>query len=186
MGKEKDQRAIGAFLEGIRSLADGLPSETEKEEARSRLSQLVEFLNDLRGRVASLPSREDASQARIAIEELEGLLSKAKANPVLAAALGLRKGERKRPQIELPSHEENTRAKEALSVLEALPADQIQTSLRDEEKYSTHSLRAIALQLGIRTTRKTSREALIRQIATRIANYRGYQELSGQPKANQS
>jgi hypothetical protein len=186
MGKEKDQRALKAFLEGIRALADALPSEAEKEEARSRLSQLVEFLSDMRSRLASVPSREDAAQARIAIEELEGLLSKANANPVLAAALGLRKAERKRPRTEAPSYEENSRAKEALSVLEALPADEIQTSLRDEEKYSTSRLRAIALQLGIRATSKTSREALIHQIATRIANYRGYQDLSGQPKANQS
>jgi hypothetical protein len=186
MSKEKNQRSMSVFLERIRSLTESLPTEAEKEEARSRLSQLIDFLDDVRGRLAALPSKEDASKARTAIQELEGLISKASTNPALAAALGLRKETRKRPQVVLPSQEENSRAREALGFLEALPADEIQSSLRDEEKYPNHSLRAMALQLGIRATTKTSREALIYQVATRIANYRGYQDLSGQPKPTEN
>src|SRR3989442_537649 len=49
-------------------------------------------------------------------------------------------------------------------------------------RYSVAGLRAIALLLGIKATSKARREALVHEIATRIANYRGYKTLVASPR----
>ncbi len=68
------------------------------------------------------------------------------------------------------------KARVTLQELEALPVDEIRRRLEGGSTPLTE-LRAVASLLGIRPVKKLSRDALSHQIAMKIANYRGYQQL---------
>jgi hypothetical protein len=63
--------------------------------------------------------------------------------------------------------------------LQSLPFDKIREELLGPT-HSSASLRAIAAALGIKTDTRVGRDAMAHQIAMSIANYRGYEQLSGQ------
>lgn len=114
-----------------------------------------------------------------AIQRVEDMLIKSNTNPVLSAVIGLRRPPASRRIQSEVTHEETIKAKSALINLEKLPIDEIRLKLTDERLYSVRELRAIASAVGIRSTKGIDRAGLVHRIATKIANYRGYQSLSG-------
>jgi hypothetical protein len=47
------------------------------------------------------------------------------------------------------------------------------------DKYTLDEVRGIAAKVGVRSSGQLSRESLAYQIATKIANFRGYKQLGG-------
>lgn len=181
MGKPSRTREFRTktFVAGLRNALRALPTESEKNEMQASCTALIEFLSELQKKLNALPSFEDMEGVRRTIEKVEDFLSKAETDPVLGAVVGLRRarvGRRSRPEV---TEDESTRAKAALANLESLPIDEIEPKLANEDVYSVRELRAIASEMGIRSTKGLNRVGLAHQIATKIANYRGYQSLSG-------
>jgi hypothetical protein len=108
-----------------------------------------------------------------ALDDLSALFEKAKANPILAAAIGMRTPPL-RPSTRLPSAEEAENARRAIAQFDELPIDQLRLALASK---NLSELKALATELGMRSTQRTSQEALAHQIATRITNTRGYRSL---------
>jgi hypothetical protein len=171
---------IGRFLAGLREAVNALPSEAQKEETRAGCARLIEFLNDLQKGFQQVPSKEEMEGVRAAIQTVEEFLSKAKTDLLLASFVGLRQPQAAKRRREPLTEQESLEAKDALSHLESLPIDSIQSELQDEQKYTPRRLHAIAFLLGIRSTKGLNRDALSHQISTGIANKRGYRALRGE------
>lgn len=181
MGKRKVSGIfkMKSFLSRLREIVEALPTESEKQEAQKNLATLSQFLMDLKRNFESFPTIEDINNVKVIIQKLEELLTKAKDNPAIAHILGLTPMSIKRRKKITLSEEELTKARTTLTELEALPVDEIRLRLQDES-FTVSNLRAIANVIGIKSIEKLNREALMHQITTRIANYRGYQQLKGQ------
>ena len=174
----KQSFKIRTFLTGLRQTLGALPTESEKEEIQASCTALIEFLSGLQKEVNSIPSAETMDGVRQTVRRLEDLLMKAETNPVLAAAIGLRRPLSARRSTPTMTEDEKIKAKTALTNLELLPIDEIRLKLADEGSYSVRELRAIASAIGIRSTKSLDRIGLVHRITTKIANYRGYQSLS--------
>jgi hypothetical protein len=174
----KDFRA-SAVVKNLREIVRSLPGDAEKTEVSDSLRELIGFLRSLETSIASLPSEDEVAQAKLAIERLGGLLDRAKSNPVLAQTLGLRKAPSRSRTTSKLSDADLQAGKGLYETLQTLPVDEVRHKLHETE-ISLSVLRAIAWHCGIRSSRELSREALEHQIAMKIANYRGYQQLSGQ------
>ena len=170
---------IKSFLTGLQKTISALPTEAEKEELQTTCTVLIEFLSDLKKNMKDIPSIEDMNTVRETIQSLESLLSKAETSPALSAAFGLRKHATAKKRSPNLTDEEKTRAKAALADFESLQIEEIRLKLSNEGSYSVRELRGIASAIGIRSTRSLSRVDLVHRIATKIANYRGYQSLGG-------
>lgn len=181
MGKkgQSDFFRFKTFLRGLQDAADALPTESEKQEIQSKCARLIEFLTGLQTTIRALPSSDDLTEVRRSIQAIEGLFLKAQNDPVLAVAVGLKQPRTSKQAARPLSEEESEKAKGTLAHLESLPIDAIQSKLQDETSYSSRELHAVASLLGIKATKSVNREALIHQITTKIANYRGYQGLRG-------
>jgi hypothetical protein len=70
----------------------------------------------------------------------------------------------------------------AIDALSMMPVDDARTELAGD-RYSIAAIRRIAAVLGIRGASRLTREALVHQIAMKLANYRGYQRLGGEAEA---
>lgn len=175
----KQSFKIKTFITGLRQTLGSLPTESEKEEIQKSCIELIEFLNDLQQKLNSIPSAEKVDGVRQTVQRLEDLLMQAEANPILAAAFGLRRPVSARPKIAVISEEEKARANTVLAELESLPIDVIRHKLDNETSYSVRNLRAIASAIGIKSNKNLDRVGLVHLITTKIANYRGYQTLSG-------
>jgi hypothetical protein len=161
------------FAQTLGALIDTLPSEASRQRVVSQLELLIQFLTDLKGRLAAIPTQEDAIRVREALDDLAALFTQAKSNPVLGTAIGVSMA----PQRAKPptiTAEEVERAKLVIARFEPLPIDQLRASLAE---MSARDLKAVANVLGIRSTQRTSHDALSHQIATKITNTRGYRSL---------
>jgi hypothetical protein len=126
------------------------------------------------------PTSESTADISTATAKLAEILDRVQKKPEIASALGLRqRSTRVRPQ---PSEAEITSARSQLPYLQSLPVDEIREELLGP-KHSPGSLRAIAAALGIKTDSRVGRDAMAHQIAMSIANYRGYEQLSGQTES---
>jgi hypothetical protein len=161
------------FTRHLRDLLDTLPSESDKQKVSSQLDVLIRFLIDLRTQIESIPTQRDAAAAGIAVDQLASLFAEAKSNPIIAAAIGIKstKPPSKRSTI---TSEEVERVKSTITRFEAMTIDEIRTAL---DKMSRRDLELIAAQMGLRTTQRTTQEALAHQLATKITNARGYRIL---------
>lgn len=175
----KQSFKVKSFITGLRQTLGALPTELEKEEIQTSCTELIEFLSDLQKKLNSLPSAETMDGVRETVQRLEDLLTKAETNPTLAAAIGLRRPLSARRSSTAVTEEEEAKAKKVLANFESLPIDGIRLQLSNERSYSVRELRAIASAIGIRSTKNLDRVGLIHRITTKIANYRGYQSLSG-------
>lgn len=169
-----------AFLTSLRKIVSALPTESEKQEIQASFAVLIEFLAVLRENFGTLPSAEDMSEVSQAIQKLEELFVKAETDPVLAGIVGLRRPSKPRRSKSTITEEETAKAKVALADLESLPIDEIRSRLQSRNLHSVSELRAIASVMGIKSIERLNRETLAHQISMKIANYRGYQRLSGQ------
>jgi len=183
--KQSNYFKTKAFLKGLRDALGALPKESERKEIKAILDTLIEFLTSLRENFDTLPSVKDTNKASQAIQKLEELFVQAETDPILASLVGLRRfspPKRKKPIV---TEEEITKAKGVLVELKKLPVDEIRAKLQEQNFYSLSQLRAIASAMNIKPIEKLSRNSLVHQISTKIANYRGYRSLRGEATEEQ-
>jgi hypothetical protein len=161
------------FAKGLRELVDTLPTEQERNRIASELEVLIQFLTTLKSHLQSVPTQQDTLATRAAIDQLESLFVRAKTNPILASAFGI-KSKLPRPKSPAITPEEIERANSAISKFDSLPIDQLRSSL---ETMSMRDLQAVAGAVGVRTSSRTTKEALVQHVATKITNTRGYRSL---------
>jgi hypothetical protein len=167
------------FATSLRDLTDGLPTEEEKTALSRQFEEVVAFLSQTRNALESLPTKEETDGVRKTILAFEELATKVNDNPILAAALGQPQPRASRRKTALLSELETAKAQALVKELESLSIDEMSIRLQDAGIVSTRELNAAAAVLGIKTTRKTTRDSLVHQVVTRISNFRGYQELQG-------
>lgn len=167
------------FLDRLQATVEALPTETEKAQAKEKIRALADFVEMLQVALDSIPSAESVSHVSKAIAGLQELFAKAEANPVLAGLVPTPRKPRPRKSKRQLTEQELAASKADIERLNALPVEDIRNRLLDEDGYSLARLRAIASFLGIGAAEKLSRESLAHQITMKIANYRGYQTLSG-------
>jgi hypothetical protein len=177
--KRQGQFQPKMFLESLRHTLSTLPSISEKHEIQETLTQLMDYLANLQRTFHQLPTIEDTTEVTNAIKRLQELFAHAEANPTLAHVLGLKRSltaERKQP---VTSEEETATARTMLKDLESLSIDEVRTKLEDET-FPLSPLRTMAWLTEIRDVESLNREALVHQLVTKIANFRGDQRL-GEP-----
>lgn len=178
--KRPDYFQTKTFLGNLKKIVTTLPTESEKLEIQKNLNELTEFLHSMQKVFEILPSIDDMSKVEKSIRSLEELLNDVKTNPTLANIFGLHRPSSSKRKKFIITDEEIAKAKEILTQLESISANDIRSRLQDDNLYSVSNLRAIASVMGIKSTEKLNRETLAHQITMKIANYRGYQQLSGQ------
>jgi hypothetical protein len=169
------------FMQGLRALVESLPPESEKQRIAADLDRVIEFLAEIRRTVGSLPSQESTAALRSAVDSLDALFSRARASAPLATALGLRPADHK-PKSPPLTEADSARARTLLERLDKLPLEELRADLENTSTTPPRDLHAIAALMGIRSTQRTSREALVHQIASKIANARGYESLRRGPE----
>ncbi|HVN96776.1 MAG TPA: hypothetical protein VMT62_10125 [Syntrophorhabdaceae bacterium] len=174
--KEPSNRGIKVFLSDIDKLLRSLPTEKEKSEITEHLSVVLTFLNDLKEVVERLPAQEDVLATKESIERLRDRLENTQERPMLSRVLGFRARPSRKPLDVGSREEELDAARSILNKLQELPVDEIRSGLQTN-RYSTKQLRAVALIQGISSVGRLSRDSLVHQIITKIANFRGYQRL---------
>jgi DNA mismatch repair ATPase MutS len=177
--KRQTQFQPKMFLESLRHTLSTLPSASEKQEIQETLTQLMDYLANLQRTFHQLPTIEDTTEITNAIKRLQELFASAEANPTLAHALGLKRSPTAESKKPVRREEETAKAKTMLKDLESLSIDEVRTKLEDEA-LSLSELRTMALLTGISNAESLNREALVPQIVTEIANFRGYQRLGGE------
>ncbi|HZT32770.1 MAG TPA: hypothetical protein VE999_01665 [Gemmataceae bacterium] len=164
------------FVQSLRGLVESLPSESEKQQLSANLDMVIGFLSEIKKTVGSLPSQESAVSVQAAIDGLNSLFARARSSAPLAGALGLQPCDRK-PKAVPVTEVDSERARALLEKLEKLPINDLRANLENSSATSPRDLHAIAALLGIRSTQRSSRESLVHQIASKIANARGYEAL---------
>jgi len=164
------------FLQSLSGLVESLPPESDKQRVAANLDLVIDFLSEIRKTVSSLPSQESATSVQSAIDGLNSLFARARASAPLAAALGLQPSARK-PKVAPLTEADSERARILLEKLEKLPIDDLRANLENTSTTSPRDLHAIAALMGIRSTQRSSRESLVHQIASKVANARGYETL---------
>jgi hypothetical protein len=154
-----------------------LPTAEEKTEIQARLLDLQAFIEDLNKSLASISAIEDTARVSESIDKLSELLAKAQSNATMGPLLGVHRiGQRKLRGSEPLTKVQIDAAKREVQELNKLPIDEIRSRLSGEN-YPLANMRAIARALGMRPSERLSREQLFHQIATKIANSRGYERL---------
>lgn len=181
MSKSKKAEFMNAktFLDHLEATVQSLPTEEEKRAVQAKIAALADFLESIKSAVESMPTIESVGQVNEALGWLQGLFSKAMANPVLAGIVPAPRPPRPRESRQGVTEENLPGAKADVDALKALPVEEIRSKLLDEDGYSLSRIRVIASVLGIGAPEKLSRESLAHQVTTKIANYRGYERLSG-------
>lgn len=172
------------FVQNLRALVESLPSESEKQRIFADLDQVIEFLTEIKRSFGSVPSQESAAAVRSAVDGLDALFLRARASAPLAAALGLRPADHK-PRAQPLSEVDSERARILLERLQKLPVEEMRANLENCSATAARDLHAIAALMGIRTTQRGSRESLAQQVATKIANARGYETLRRGPEGSE-
>ena len=179
MAKKTDPtKRTKSLLEQLKNLVASLPTEGEKQEIRNHLDAVASFFSGMRQILDAFPTATHISDVQAAATRLTEILDRIEASPQVASMLGIRR-QVARARMLQPSEAEITNAKSELTRLRSLPVDQIRQDLLGPS-HSPSTLRAVAAALGIKTDNRISRDAMAHQIAMSIANYRGYEQLSGQ------
>lgn len=165
------------MLSILNDLVAGLPTADEKKRASESLTILIEFLNEIKDHLKLVPTLEDMRSMTAALAHLDSFLARAESDPVLARAIGIEKP-KTRPAHSLREPLDPTRVQGIVNDLSSLTIDQVRERLGEEDAYSLADLRALARQLGSTFQQRTSRQALVGQIVTKLGNTRGYQALS--------
>ena len=165
------------FASGLRSLTEGLPTESEKVKLRQHFEEVISFLSETQKALEALPTAEDALKARKAMEAFEELAEKAKSSVPLSSALRMQIPKPTKAKQTNLSEDEQKSAQAILDELRTLSIDDMSRRLSDEKAFSSRQLETLGSLLGIKPNRRNSRDTLISQITTKISNFRGYQEL---------
>lgn len=179
MGGSKKSEIVKkkTLIKGLNNLLNGLPSNSEKQEINKNFEELIAFFNTLRKNFNNVPSLEDMQEVKKNIDNIETILAQSETNPIIANALGIRlkSSLKSKPKI---TEEDINKAKNILKEIESLPVDKINSRLHDKN-ISLKEIRAISLELGIKSSDRLGKDKLIHQITNKIANYRGYKQLGG-------
>jgi hypothetical protein len=171
----RDQSKIAEFLKNLQALIASLPSEEEKQQLQHMFESLQAFVTEVRNWVASLPTKEENNATVQALNQLPELLSRAEANPAMAAMLGLRKAAPARRRASTVRSDPE-RIKTLLTEMEGLSTEDVRKRLIDKT-FPLGELRGLASELGVASAGKLSRENLAQQVAPKVVNYRSYWRL---------
>ena len=184
MGKRRAMAGSSNLFVQLARTLDCLPSAEERDRLLAGFAVIRALVERLEQSFQVLPSQTDAAQARRAVEDIRAFMEKLDSDPVLRAALGV--GERiptgSRPRAPRSSEEVGADVATAIDALSMMPVDDARTELAGD-RYSIAAIRRIAAVLGIRGASRLTREALVHQIAMKLANYRGYKRLGGEAEA---
>jgi hypothetical protein len=173
-----------SITQQLRNLTAALPTEAEKQEIRRHLEEVATFFSEMRQLLDGFPIAEDVQDLQAAATKITEILERIEANPQAASMFGIRRPS-PRTRIVQPTEAEVATAKFELPRLKSLPVDEIREELLGP-RYSPSTLRAIATALGLKTDSRVGREAMAHRIAMNIANYRGYEQLGGEPAKTES
>lgn len=144
----------------------------------SDLASLIEFLQNFRAKLNSLPTDDGAEQIASAIESIKDFVRIAEADPTMCRVLGLSERSKANGRIRHRAIVANDfDAAKALEELQRMPSQEVANTLADRKMYKVDALKAIAAQLGLRTTSKATRLSIAEKVTKALANQRGYQLL---------
>ena len=180
MSSKKSGSWIESAIAAARSFSMDQPSEAERDEAIAALDVLIRALQDLRQKLTELPSETERQSVGDAAVVLERFFESMKARPGLAASLGVSVSA---AVAKAPAPARRNEDLDALlRSLEALPTDEIQRRLLDEDEFTHSMLQALARKLGLPAERGGGRRDLVdRIVKLGFANKRGY-DLLGSPR----
>jgi hypothetical protein len=169
--------SLRKVITALQDLIRTLPTPEELHKMDESLEALITYLRHIQQDLKSIPMRDEFGEASVIIDQLDTLLRRAEENPIIGRAIGLEKPLPKK--LRQPTTGITTQnAREALHEFEDMTIDQIRDALSLESKYSLADLRQIADALGIRVQSTASRDVFASRITTRLANSRGYRNLS--------
>lgn len=154
-----------------------LPSEEEKAELLRTLHEARSFLEDLQVVIEAFPTTESSRGMSEAMSRLDILVDRAGRDERLRSVMGLRSTGPKAGRIN-GSKDAEARARGLMQKLGDTESAAIEDMLeRSGEPLSV--LAALAAELGMRVPSRQRKADLIKRIATRIENQRGYKLLRG-------
>ena len=165
------------MLKGLKTLLTALPSEEEKAEILGTLNEAQSFLEDLQLVIEAFPTTESSRGLSEAMSRLDILVDRAGRDDRLRSVMGLRPVGPKARRVN-GSDDAEARARGLMQKLDNSESSAIEDILeRSGEPLAV--LAALASQLGMRTPSRQRKADLIKRIATRIENQRGYRLLRG-------
>ena len=161
------------LFRGLKGLLLSLPSEEEKAELISALTEAQKLIEELRAIAEATPTLESSAELHAGLSRLSLLADRANGDPKMRRLLGLRSPATPKP-ARLPASEDVEARAEALEEeLNAMATDDVVDSLeRSNEPVAV--LEALARRLGMRVGSKVRKSDLAKRIATHIANRRSY------------
>lgn len=157
------------FIAGLQSLLGSLPPEEQRREAMAAFNELISFLTGLREKFNALPTREDAAKLQPSLSRLEELFRYTEKSSATTQSANLNQKPKKSSDIDVSALGE---------AIKRLPADEI-TSRLDNKQYLASTIKAVAVELGMKPGSKENKTVLISRIVNYIENARMSDRLAG-------
>jgi hypothetical protein len=170
--------SLHRFLLQLDQALEKLPSAEERARLLDGLAQLRMLVEALERGLATIPTSGEAETARRAARDVRSFFDRAEADPLLARLLAGQRAPRPRTSHARSEATGGPEIGPQIDALSKMSVDEAQRVLEGDH-YSLTDVRKIAIGLGIRGGSKLPRAALAHQIVMKLANYRGYQQLSG-------
>lgn len=167
-----------AFLAGLQSLLDSLPSLEQRAEAQAAFDELIRFLSDARDKFLALPTKNEAADLKQSLIRLEELFLQAEQNPTIAQSIGLRSEASKAKSRAIAAAKSEIDADAEAKTIRRLSAEEMRSRL-DDKRYSVQDMRAIAQALGLKSGSKESKKVLAGRIVNHIETDRMSDRLAG-------
>jgi len=172
-----------AFLAGLQSLLDLLPSQEQRAEAQVAFDEIIRFLSDTRDRFLALPTKNEAADLKQSLIRLEELFRQAEQNPAIAESIGLRREASKSKSRATNTAKSEIDADAEAEIIRRLSAEEMRSRL-DDKRYTVQDMRAIAQALGLKPGSKESKKVLAGRIVNHIENDRMSDRLAGRSERN--
>ncbi len=165
------------FIVGLQDLFGSLPSEQQRREAMEAFDKIISFLAEVRKKFEALPTREQAAELQPSLAKLEELFRYAKKNSSKGSLADNEKS--KKSGSRATSAKKNEVDVSALAaMIKQLSADKIKTQLEGKQ-YLVQTLKAVAIELGIKPRSKETKVSLVNSIVTYIEDIRMNEQLAG-------
>lgn len=167
-------KRVDTFLKHLAALADSLPTKDQIDEVERELDRVMAFLADFKARLITLPTREDEASLQESLKVLRQFILIAEADPLISKTLGLQP-----KQAKARSRPARTKTRPDVATiiddLRGSPTNEIRTSFSERVNGCTVAdLKQIAASIGLRVGSKTTKSAIIEQIAKQAENEAGY------------
>lgn len=168
---------VKKISKNLKSIINGLPEKSEIIEITNSIKVISDLLYSYKKLLESVPARENFVNLEKELTNFEKIFEE-----FLNTKTSKLISKNRRSYSSSPSFtdDELIIAEKELKYLESLPIDDIKSRLTNTELFKMKFLKAIAIKLGLKTTSNVKRESLIHQISMKIANFRGYKQLSGE------